>query len=106
MRRERRKDLVEWNSPATIHDLEYHLDRPCILSNFSNCGAEITGVRAVTVPDEFLLQITRDRNRKCRVLWRTDDTLGVEFTGFLTSADALHPEQRTPELCGNLGDDV
>jgi energy-coupling factor transporter ATP-binding protein EcfA2 len=29
---------------------------------------------------QFMLQITRNDIRKCRVIWRTDDTLGVEFT--------------------------
>jgi hypothetical protein len=80
MPRERRKNFrVEWNSPATIHDSERNLGRPCILSSFSNGGAQITGVRANTIPDEFALQITRDDVRKCRVIWRTDDTLGVRF---------------------------
>jgi hypothetical protein len=88
MRRERRRHFrVEWNSPATIRDPQCNLERPCILSNFSNGGAEITGVRAATFPDEFLLQITRDDIRKCRVIWRTDDTLGAEFMGFVTSED-------------------
>ena len=81
MPRERRKDFrVEWNCPATIHDSERNLARPCILSNFSNGGAQITGVRADTIPDEFILQITHDDVRKCRVIWRAGDTLGVEFT--------------------------
>jgi hypothetical protein len=81
MLRERRKDLqVEWNCPATIHDLERNLARPCVLSSFSNGAAQIAGVRANTIPDEFVLQITHDDVRKCRVIWRTDDTLGVEFT--------------------------
>jgi hypothetical protein len=81
MPRERRKNVrIEWNSPATIHDSERNLARPCILSSFSNGGAQITGVRANTIPDEFVLQITRDDVRKCRVIWRTDDTLGVRFT--------------------------
>ena len=82
MSRERRRNFrVEWNSPATIHDLERDLVRPCILSNFSNTGARITGVRADTIPNEFMLRITggRGRTRRCRVLWRSDDTLGVEF---------------------------
>jgi PilZ domain len=82
MSNERRRNFrVEWNSPATIHDLERDLVRPCILSNFSNTGARITGVRADTIPDEFVLRITggRGRTRKCRVLWRSGDTLGVEF---------------------------
>jgi PilZ domain-containing protein len=80
MRRDRRKHFrVEWNQPATIYDLDRKLERPCILSDFSNGGAQITGVRANTIPDVFVLQITRSDNRRCRVLWRTDDTLGAEF---------------------------
>jgi hypothetical protein len=91
---ERRKNFrVEWNSPATIYDLERDLARPCILSNFSNTGARITGIVASTVPDEFMLRITGGRRgtRRCRVLWRCDDTLGAEFTDHKTiNADASH----------------
>jgi hypothetical protein len=88
MQRERRSNFrVQWNSPATIYDAQRHLDRPCILSNFSNGGAEITGVRAATIPDEFMLQITRNDIRKCRVIWRRDDTLGAEFTSLVRSKD-------------------
>src|SRR5579859_6041586 len=80
MRRNKRKTFrVVWNQPATIYDLDRKLDRPCILSNFSNGGAQITGVRANTIPDEFMLQIGPSDQRKCRVLWRTDNTLGAEF---------------------------
>jgi hypothetical protein len=83
MRQERRKNFrVEWNSPATIYDADRQLARPCILSDFSNSGAKITGVVASTVPDEFMLRIARGhgRTRHCRVIWRTDDTVGIEFT--------------------------
>jgi hypothetical protein len=88
MRRERRKSFrVEWHSPATIY--EGKSARPCIVSNFSNGGAKITNVRATTIPDEFALRITSHdtRMRKCRVLWRSDDTLRVEFTDRVTSAE-------------------
>ena len=87
MRRERRKHFrVEWNSPATIY--EGRLARPCIVSNFSNGGAKIVGVKAITIPDEFALRITchDSRIRMCRVLWRADDTLRVEFTDSVASA--------------------
>src|SRR6266853_903905 len=83
MRRERRNNFrVEWNSPATIYDLDRQLVRPCILSDFSNGGAKITGLRASTIPDEFLLRFPHGhgRARKCRVIWRTDDKVGIEFT--------------------------
>jgi hypothetical protein len=68
MRRERPKSFrVEWHSPATIYDGK--LARPCIVSNFSNGGAKITGVMAATIPDQFALRITShgSRIRKCRV---------------------------------------
>jgi PilZ domain len=98
MRRERRKTFrVEWNFPATIHDLERNLARTCILSNFSNGGAEITGVLARTVPDEFMLQITQADVRKSRVVWRTDNALGVKFTDRATSTDAPKHGPRTQE---------
>jgi hypothetical protein len=87
MRRERRKSFrVEWHSPATIYDRELALR--CIVSNFSNGGAKITGVAAASIPDEFGLRITShdSRIRKCRVLWRSHDTLRVEFTDSATSA--------------------
>jgi len=88
MARDRRENFrLEWNCLATIHDSERHLARPCILSSFSNGGAQITGVRASTIPDEFVLQITRDDGRVCRVIWRTDDALGVEFTIQVTLAN-------------------
>jgi PilZ domain len=75
----RRSFRVEWNSPATIHDGS--LDRPCILSNFSNTGAKITKVVPATIPDEFMLSITpRGRKRACRVRWRYGEAIGVEFT--------------------------
>jgi hypothetical protein len=94
MSNERRRNFrVEWNSPATIYDLERHLVRPCILLNFSNTGARITGVLASTIPDEFMLRITGGHHgtRKCRVLWRSNDTLGVEFTDNKTiDADVSH----------------
>ena len=92
MRGERRNNFrIEWNSPATIHDLDRDLVRPCVLSNFSNAGAKITGVRADTIPDEFMLRISggHGRTRKCRVQWRSDDTLGVEFTDCNASAQDI-----------------
>ena len=100
MRRERRKNFrVEWNSPATIYDLDRQMVRPCILSDFSNGGAKITGVRASTIPDEFLLRITHGhgRTRKCRVIWRSEDTVGIEFTDTAKSAAKSKPERTVRE---------
>jgi hypothetical protein len=100
MRGERRKTFrVEWNSPATIYNLYHHLERPCILSDFSNGGAKITGVRVSTIPDEFLLRFSHGhgRPRKCRVIWRTDDTLGIEFADPIKHAERPNLEQPVRE---------
>ena len=88
MPRERRKNFrVEWNSPATIYNCNGRSARPCVVSNLSNGGAKIVGVRPETIPDEFVLRVSpHSRARKCRVLWRSRDALGVEFAEPQTSA--------------------
>jgi PilZ domain len=80
--RERRKNFrIEWNSAATLYDRHGRRARPCIVANFSNGGAKVTGIPPDTVPDEFILRITpHSPPRKCHVVWRSDDALGVEFT--------------------------
>jgi hypothetical protein len=80
--RERRKNFrIEWNSAATLYDRHGRRTRPCIVDNFSNGGAKISGIRPETVPDEFMLRITpHSPPRKCHVIWRSADALGVEFT--------------------------
>jgi hypothetical protein len=83
MRRNRRKNFrVEWHSAATIYDPNRRLARPCILSNFSNGGACITGIEPSTVPNRFILRIAGSRyeNRECKVIWRSDRSIGVGFT--------------------------
>ena len=98
MAHDRRKNFrLDWNCLATIHDSERNLARPCILSSYSNGGAQITGVRASTIPDEFVLQITRDDGRECRVIWRTDDALGVEFINRITLANEPTLARKTQE---------
>jgi hypothetical protein len=80
-RLERRKNFrVTWNLPATIYDVERHLERPCILSDLSGGGARLSGVRASTIPDEFRLRTPLGDRHSCHVVWRTDNELGVRFT--------------------------
>ena len=82
MSRERRKTFrIEWNSAATLYDVRGGRPRMCIVDNFSNGGAKISGVRPDTVPDELVLLITpHSRPRKSRVIWRSAESVGVEFT--------------------------
>ena len=83
MRRERRKSLrVEWNSPATLCEIDGSSPQPCVVGDLSNLGVKVTGVNPAAVPEEFMLRITpRGRRRKCRVLWRSpaSETLGAVF---------------------------
>ena len=81
--RERRKNFrVEWNSPAKIYDRHGRFAGQCIVSNFSNSGAKITGLDFRTVPDAFILRISpHSRAQERHVVRRSKDELGVEFTG-------------------------
>jgi PilZ domain len=89
IRRGRRKNFrVEWNLPATIYDVGRHLERPCILVDLSNGGAKIAGVRSHTIPDEFRLRTPLGDRRSCRVMWRTEGTLGVKFTDLPDDEDS------------------
>src|ERR1700760_2407375 len=80
-RLERRRNFrVTWNLPATIYDVERHLERPCILSDLSGGGARLSGVRANTTPDESRLRTPLGDRYTCHVVWRTDHEVGVRFT--------------------------
>jgi hypothetical protein len=83
MARERRKNFrVEWNSEASIYDLDGDWSYACVVKDFSNGGAKIAGVPVKDLPERFMLRFLRGPSgaRRCRVLWRSVDTLGVEFT--------------------------
>jgi hypothetical protein len=100
MRRGRRKNFgVEFDSAARIFYGEWV--RPCIVNNLSNGGAKIAGVRAYTLPREFMLRATpHGRIHKCRVLWRTDDALGVRFADWDTGAATPISASTVRELIG------
>jgi hypothetical protein len=98
MLRDRRKNFrVEWNSPGTIYDREGGSGYHCIVKDLSNGGVKISGVAVADVPDQFTLYIAGDsKTRKCEVLWRKADSLGVRFTDLPALADkstALHAKK-------------
>jgi PilZ domain len=100
--RERRKNFrVEWNSSARIYDLDGLFDRKCIVSNFSNGGARIMGLKPDSVPDAFILRISPNcRAQKCHVIWRTSDALGVEFTDSAKDVSELGRRRRSALILG------
>jgi len=86
-RRDRRKHF-RLDLPATIYDVDRHLERPCTLVDLSTGGAKLAGVRANTIPEEFRLRTPLGDRRSCRVIWRTEETLGVEFTDHVDGEDS------------------
>ncbi|MBV8961771.1 MAG: PilZ domain-containing protein [Hyphomicrobiales bacterium] len=89
MVQERRKSYrFEWNASAFIYDCAGEWGCPCIIKDLSRGGAKIAGVIVHNVPDEFMLRISRARgSRKCHVLWRQGDKLGVGFIEHFASVD-------------------
>ena len=59
-------------------------DRPavkCALCDASQEGAQLAVANAEALPDEFILALSSDgaARRRCRVTWRAEDSVGVEF---------------------------
>jgi hypothetical protein len=54
----------------------------CMLSDVSANGARIILKDSQDLPDSFLLLLTENGGprRNCRVVWRSGDNIGVEFT--------------------------
>jgi transposase len=73
-------------------------NRPCVLVDISNSGTKIAGIRCHTIPDEFRLRTPLGDRRSCRVVWRTEDTLGVQFTDCMDGDDSSsdQPAVREP----------
>jgi hypothetical protein len=52
----------------------------CTVRNLTGYGALLQVTRPVGIPDRFDLELERDHARHaCRVIWRRDNRLGVEF---------------------------
>jgi hypothetical protein len=80
VREQRKRFRVEGNAHATIYYCNSPFVRECVVSNFSGDGAKITGVETGPLPDEFILRISpHSPARRCHVVWRSKDGLGVEF---------------------------
>jgi hypothetical protein len=53
----------------------------CAIADVSETGARLVLERACEVPERFILLLSRsgDARRHCRLIWRDDLTIGVEF---------------------------
>ena len=54
---------------------------PCMVLDVSEHGARIELASPAEIPDDFRLFLTNDgsRQRRCRVVWRSDAQIGVSY---------------------------
>src|SRR4051794_20994645 len=74
-------------------------DVPCVLWDMSETGARLSAARSNFLPAGFKLLLTKDRRaqRQCRVVWRTDGQLGVQFIQGADNDDDFAPVRRRPQ---------
>ena len=51
----------------------------CVILNLSATGAKLRTADILDCPDEFELRMTGQRSRECKIVWRSQDALGVKF---------------------------
>lgn len=51
----------------------------CVIADISASGARLTVDDVRLVPDEFVLALSTELMRKCRVMWRRKTQVGVKF---------------------------
>jgi hypothetical protein len=54
---------------------------PCTVRNLSETGARLELQGTFAIPPTFLLIISGQSPRQCKLLWRTDARIGVLFLG-------------------------
>lgn len=57
----------------------------CVIVDISEAGAQLQLLEAVDIPNEFVLLIGghADVQRRCRLIWRSRNKIGVRFQGLL-----------------------
>jgi hypothetical protein len=75
----RREERAQVQLPAWMEAPNRLL--PCVLSNLSLRGGEITVSPEIALPKQFALRLTEDGKirRGCNVMWRKDDRVGISF---------------------------
>jgi hypothetical protein len=79
--------------PAFIEMGEGAQPRECTLRDASQEGAQLDVADPKSVPNVFILAVSYDgaARRRCRVIWRTETQVGVEFL-----KDVKKPSRRQP----------
>jgi hypothetical protein len=77
----RKKPRRQFNYFAKIIIDETAPQRSCTIADISHNGARLVLETEDPLPDQFILLLTRNgqTHRRCRMVWRTGQTIGVEF---------------------------
>ena len=51
----------------------------CVLLNVSDSGAQLVPADIVACPDRFSLEVADQPTRSCKIIWREQSHLGIEF---------------------------
>jgi hypothetical protein len=72
----------------------------CVLADISDSGAKLEFESAEEIPEQFVLFLSArgKPKRKCRVVWRDDTHLGVEFERPLAAADKTRPILKAEQM--------
>jgi hypothetical protein len=77
-RRSIRRTRVLKNATIILNDRSSFFD--CIVRNLTIVGASLLVQSSVGIPESFVLSFDfRRSTRQCRVLWRVENELGVQF---------------------------
>ena len=90
---EKRKNLRRSISYPAFIDLGDGLPRVCSLCDASQQGAQLAVADPDALPDEFVLALSSDgaARRRCRIVWRTQTQIGVEFLKEASKTPAWKP---------------
>ena len=64
---------------ASLAKSEQAPRQDCIVYDISHTGARILIDPAIELPSEFLLVLSRNVTRRCRLVWRKERHAGVRF---------------------------
>ena len=87
---------------VTINGEELH---GCAISDISDTGARLDVEKPDILPEKFVLLLSSrgSPKRKCRVIWRTEKQIGVEFDRRLPQAE---PVRRRPRPSRDAADNL
>lgn len=73
----------------------------CMLRDISNTGGKLIFTEPKELPEQFVLRLVMDGRvaRKCRVVWKSGNEIGVAFVAHLVSGTLgdVHPDVKIIE---------